>query len=148
MSLLLGGAAIIVAYIVIIVRYPGAMRRWVSTLTIILNHAQTVAIISELDLTWPTSVRRIIAALGLDLLHVPESACILKLDFQPFWAYVITFCVVVILALSTIALLQAAAERRGRAALADQLEFVLSIVYSVQLTSSVRSDCARMIALA
>ena len=45
------------AFIVLVVKYPAASRRSVSTATIFINHTQTVAILGSLHLKWPRSVQ-------------------------------------------------------------------------------------------
>ena len=40
-------------FIRLILRYPRARRTWVSTITIMINHAQTLAVLAGLRLDWP-----------------------------------------------------------------------------------------------
>ena len=54
---------IIMAYVAVVVRYPEALKHWVSTITITVNHAQTYAILGGLGLEWPESVRYLVMLL-------------------------------------------------------------------------------------
>ena len=49
-------------YVAVLKRYPDLLTKWVSTFTIFFGHIQTVAIISNLKLSWPPRVQ---AATGL-----------------------------------------------------------------------------------
>ena len=44
-------------FIALVVKFPGALRRSVSSATIFINHTQTVAILASLRLEWPRSVQ-------------------------------------------------------------------------------------------
>ena len=48
---------LLVVYVIIILRYPEALRRWLSFAIILVNHTQTLSILGSLDLAWPPSVR-------------------------------------------------------------------------------------------
>ena len=95
----LAALAVVAAYVVVIVRSPGALRRWVSTLTILVNHALTVGIIGSLQLSWPVSVQHIIAFLGLNMLHLPQASCLANGRSQEglglFGTYAIVYCSIV-----------------------------------------------------
>ena len=55
-GLLLFFVAFIVGYVVLINRYPGALRKGVSTASLLIGHMQTVSILTSLRLSWPSSV--------------------------------------------------------------------------------------------
>ena len=67
--------------------YPSALPHLVSTLSILLSHLQTVAIIGTLRLAWPASSRTIISSLGLSgldlaaLRHIEATQRLLLLPF-------------------------------------------------------------------
>ena len=65
-------------FIWLILRYPRARRTWVSTITIMINHAQTLAVLAGLRLDWPAFVRQAMAALSFDFLMLPSSICLFK----------------------------------------------------------------------
>ena len=138
-GLALGTLAVVTAYVVVIVRFPSALKRWASTLTILSNHMQSIALIGGLDLAWPASSQLVMSALSLDMLQVPEAACLVGADaISPFWLYAIGYCLVVLAFLVFLPLWRLVAEHRGQVHLADHLEFVLTIIYSVQLPMSWR----------
>ena len=60
-------ALFVVAYARQAVRHPEAMKRWVSTLTILLTHFQSLKIITSLRLPWPASVRGATTVFGIDV---------------------------------------------------------------------------------
>ena len=43
-------------YVWLIFRFPDALTRWVSTVSIFFTHVQTVALVGSLRLAWPPSV--------------------------------------------------------------------------------------------
>ena len=107
------GAAflLLLGYVYIVARHPEALRRWVSTLTILVNHAQTVSILSGLGLEYPETVRYTMALMSLEALSVPDTSCLLaELEISPFWAYALSFCGTVFVALLTLSLLAWAIE--------------------------------------
>ena len=55
-GLLLLFVACLVGYIRLISRYPDALRKGVSTASLLIGHMQTVSILTSLRLSWPTSV--------------------------------------------------------------------------------------------
>ena len=60
-------------------RHPEAMGTWVSTCVIVLNHAQTFAVIGGLSLEWPPTLLEILRALQLDI-AVAQPECLLSED--------------------------------------------------------------------
>ena len=55
-GLLLLFVACLVGYIRLVHRYPDAIRKGVSTASLLIGHAQTVSILTSLKLSWPSSV--------------------------------------------------------------------------------------------
>ena len=51
-------------FVRVTVRYPQSQKRWVSTITILINQAQVLTLISSLRLQWPRSVELIMSALS------------------------------------------------------------------------------------
>ena len=70
--------ATVVAFALFVVssRVPSALKRWVSTIAILINHAQTISILGSLHLGWPMSVRMVISALRLNVFDFPQASCI------------------------------------------------------------------------
>jgi hypothetical protein len=131
-----GALATVALYVVVIVRYPSALRRWVSTLTILAVQSQTIGILSDLGLETPASVQAAMGILSLNVLHIPRAACILGSgELSPFWFYATSVCGIAIVLLVGLAAGRSVAHRHGRLALADSCEFVLTVVYSVILTT-------------
>ena len=126
--------AALIAYIITVIRFPDALARWVSTLTILFNHAQTVSVIGTLGLPWPISVKSIVTAFSLEIIEIPGTSCLFDVGQEsPFWLYVIGFCAVDLALLLMFSLLLIALRRRRKSGGADKVEFVLTIVFSVQL---------------
>ena len=46
------------------IKHPQSLKRWVSTITILIQHAQVITLIGSLQLQWPRSVEIIISALS------------------------------------------------------------------------------------
>lgn len=61
-----------------IVRHPNIMKRWVSSASILLNHAQTASIIASMRMRWPSSLRASASALKLDLFMLPSASCLIS----------------------------------------------------------------------
>ena len=131
------------AYVALVVRHPEALRRWVSTLTIFMNHAQTMSIVGSLGLDWPASVRHLLRALSLDVLNVPQASCILgtsgsggagpsEVEYAVYH-YAVAFCATVLSVLLLLLLAHRVARARGDTARADRIQFTLSVVYGVAL---------------
>ena len=111
------------------------VKRYVSTVIIIVNHVQTLTIIGEMRLEWPLLAKQIMAALSLQALRVPGAnpECILDESVPTFWIFaygesgLILLLQVVLLVLSF----------RWRTA-----KTALSIVLSLVLTTSMRTITA------
>lgn len=146
----LGAALILVAYVVITLLFSAALARWISTLTILVTHAQTLSIISGMGLAWPQSLIVVMSALRFEMLAIPEAACIFASSdggIAPFWLYAVVVSAVMLLLLTALLALRLLAESCGSAKRADQLEFVLTIVYSAQLVTSWRFACSTLLGL-
>ena len=59
----------LVSYLYLISKYPSALKRWVSTVSIIISHVQTVSIVGNLRLAWPQSVTSVTSIFSLDILE-------------------------------------------------------------------------------
>ena len=62
-ALMLAFAAMLISYAIMMLKYPSALKRWVSTFSIIICHLQTVSIVSSLRLAWPQSAEKVFAVL-------------------------------------------------------------------------------------
>ena len=51
-------------FVRVTIRYPQSQKRWVSTITILINQSQVLTLISSLSLQWPRSVELIMSALS------------------------------------------------------------------------------------
>ena len=54
-----------IAFIVVMVRYPEVLRRWISVIFILVNHTQTLSVLGTLDVSWPPTVRYILSLLTI-----------------------------------------------------------------------------------
>lgn len=126
----------LVLYIFLVLRHPYALTRWVSTATILFNHAQTLATLSGLKLRWPLLVRQLLAALSLNAFRVPQMACLLGDAENSFWISALAMLSLVLFMLLLCIFLSATQRLRLRASAADQLEFATSLVYAIVLTIS------------
>ena len=77
-TILAGAIAALVVIIRLSLRHPTALRKWVSTVVILYNHTQTLAIINSLGVQWPPWVETIAHVLTLttNFLHVPAASCL------------------------------------------------------------------------
>ena len=58
------GLLALFVFVRLTVRYPQSQKRWVSTVTILINQAQVLTLISSLRLQWPRSVELVMSALS------------------------------------------------------------------------------------
>ena len=58
------GLLALLVFVRLTVRYPQSQKRWVSTVTILINQAQVLTLISSLRLQWPRSVELVMSALS------------------------------------------------------------------------------------
>lgn len=121
---------LLIWYVWRIVRDPSKERRWVVTVSIIYNQAQTIGLLCSLDLRWPLSIRRLSAALSLELFSVPDVGCLLEEGVPPFWQYAFTVLSTCAGLLALPTLLKWWAPSRLSA---DTLDLALSII--LQLTA-------------
>ena len=134
------GAVAIIIFIRLVVRYPSATTRWVSTVAILINHAQTAGIIAGLRLGWPHSLSAMAAALRLNFAAFPQVSCLFKANFVSgsifgsFGLYTLVSSAIVLVSLLGPLVAKAIASLRGWTAHADSAEFVLSIIYSLTFT--------------
>uniref|UniRef100_A0A7S2NHY8 Uncharacterized protein n=2 Tax=Haptolina brevifila TaxID=156173 RepID=A0A7S2NHY8_9EUKA len=111
---------------------------WVSSLLMIFVHAQSLAMISSLELEWPHAIQFILGVFSFDLLQLPYVSCLLagsqaSFDFASYTAVVSALPLVLLL----IILVHAELARRLRwFDRADQAEVALSIVFLLTLISS------------
>jgi len=123
-------------FVGIAARSPGAMRRWVSTTVILITHVQTVSILSSLHLQWPVWVKRVTATLSFDVVSLPSSSCLFNSGGEavfPVAALAVCGGVLVVDMLFVCATLSCRHEET-----AARYEVVLSLVFSLQLTTSWR----------
>lgn len=144
----------LVAYIRLIQKYPAAIKRWIATAAIMVNHVQTVSILGNLRLEFPPAVEVITSGAGLDILEMIGSVrpeCLLvDTGISAFiLAILVVWCgaVAVLVGFLTVQFFvglrcwdrlfcagrpedeQAAA----RAARVDNVEFATTILYSAQV---------------
>ena len=129
------------AYVIIILKFPEALRRWVSFAIILVNHTQTLSILGSLNLTWPPIVKIILSA--LTLFQIESATCLLPPNVPSFWLYAFGVLSLSLLLLGTVTLAMVYYDKHGRSRVADRLEFALTVlfstlfVYTLQVCSSV-----------
>lgn len=124
----------LLAYVITVLRYPEALRRWVSFAIILANHSQALSIIGALDLAWPPTVRKILSA--LTLFQIESASCLLPPTVPSFWLYAFVVLALSLVTLGGLTLSLVACELlSARSAVwrrrADRADFVLSTVYAV-----------------
>lgn len=128
----------LLTFLIIIVRYPSAMRRWMSIVLIVLNHTQTLSIVSALDLKWPKSVLFILRA--LTIFKVQSSSCLMIPSVSPFWLY--AYGVMTLNLLAFIGTLLRISIDLYRGISPDRFEFLLSVLNSTLFVYSVQACLA------
>ena len=129
------------AYVIIILKFPEALRRWVSFAIILVNHTQTLSILGSLNLTWPPIVKMILSA--LTLFQIESATCLLPPNVPSFWLYAFGVLSLSLLTLGLVTLAMTYYDTHGRSDAADRLEFSLTVlfstlfVYSLQVCSAV-----------
>ena len=118
----------LVLYVVVILRYPEMLRRWVSFILILANHTQTLSIFGALDLAWPPVIRKILSV--LTLFQIDSASCLLPPNVPSFWIYAFAVMGLALLTIGTTTLVLACLEMKGATRHADRTEFILSIVYA------------------
>ena len=129
------GIVALAAFVCFIVRHPAALKRWVSTAAILINHAQTASILASMRLDWPRSLLAIASALKLNLLMLPSAGCFVGgEDGSSFEQYAIYASSAMLLLLLAPILTRHVALCRRRLDIADTAELVLSLIYSLLFT--------------
>ena len=84
----------LLAFVRLATRYPTATRCYVSTCILILNHAQTMAIVGSLGLEWPPMVMVIVKTLRFDI-GIVRPECLAGEDTEAvFWASRLVMCAI------------------------------------------------------
>ena len=74
---------------------------WQVSLAIILvNHTQTLAILGNMQFSWPPWLKQLLGFLTLDFLHLPAVSCLLRgrngeqasTEADGFWVYTLVVC--------------------------------------------------------
>ena len=119
----------LVLYVIVILRYPDALRRWVSYAIILANHTQTLSILGALDLAWPPVVRAILSA--LTLFQIESASCLLPAAVPSFWLYAFVVLGLSLLCIGGTTIAMIYCEYKGKRKQADRLDFIPSVVYAV-----------------
>ena len=123
-------------FVAAVMLYPVSLQLWVSTATIVINHCQTFTALAALNLEAPQLLREIAA---VQALRVPHAICLVQ-DADAYrrikWLMALLYCLVVLTTLFGLLMAQWVAHRIGYHKRADQLEQLLSIVFSLQLTTT------------
>ena len=134
------------AYVWLIARYgEDFLKRWVSTVGILLNHYQTIGIIGNLSVEWPPAVTWITVTLSgniLDLSFVRPECLLLDANVSPYYIFTsgalgIVLGVITLLTLAKLFIVYVAShflQRKTASQAADGVEFMQSIIFSAQLT--------------
>ena len=125
-------------------RHPQAAMRSISTLALLITHAQTVAVTASLALKWPPLFTQLLALVSLNPLNLPAVSCLLKTNNdETMKASTESFGVLALsMMISGLALLllplvvSAVARVRRLRDLEDSSELILSMVFSLQLLLS------------
>ena len=157
----LSGLVIIgIVIVILMIRDPEHMDEWISTIFIFVGHTQTLTIIGLLRLAWPVSAEKVTSSMGLDLANLGGSKpeCFLQalteeqrelLEEYGGSTFVTTMgrMIVVAFLLVGVTVTQSTIKRcaawrgvgRGEA-LNDKLEFIETVVFSMQVVVSVRAS--------
>ena len=123
-------------YVIIILKYPEALRRWVSFAIILVNHTQTLSILGSLNLTWPPIVKMILSA--LTLFQVQSASCLLPPNVPSFWVYAFMVLSFSLLTLGLVTLAMTFYDGHGKSDAADRLEFALTVLFSTLFVYSLQ----------
>ena len=135
----------IAGYVYMISRYgQDFLKRWVSTVGIMLNHIQTVGIIGNLSIQWPPAVIWITTTLSgniFDLSFVRPECLLVTVDVSPFYMFTLGACGLILFILfifSCIKMvivvgLSRCVSRESASKMVDSVEFLQSIIFSTQL---------------
>ena len=135
-AILIFSAAGLGLYISLMLKHPQALRRWGSTVEIILSHTRTMVILSHLQVAWPQSVQAILAGPDLTLLpnlfNLPSAACFVDVGNSPFWPFVNGILWSALAGFGALLLIQHVAFKRDPAD-AERLEYVIALCFGIQL---------------
>lgn len=134
MAVVVAGALVI--FVVLSIRYPDALTRWVSTILVFYYHAQTLGIISSMRLPWPRSITFIMDLFSFDVLRSDEAACMISDSDARGWVIVVVMLSTLYMVLSGLLCCGTVARCCCRADYADQSENVLTAVFALQLVTS------------
>ena len=136
----IAGFSAVVLYIYFVLKWPEALKRWGSTLAIIVGHMQVLTIIGGLRLELPMTLRIVLEF--FDVFSLPDAACLfgdVSLGtLSPFWMFAATSCAFLLALLLVVLACRLYFEQRSKTVRADAAEFTLSIIFCVQLTSAWR----------
>ena len=119
-------------------RKPHVLKQRVSTVIILFNHAQTLAIISGMRLAWPRALEVVIHMLGLNFLRLPALSCFLNDGGSSLGYFVYHFAAIATaIGLPLLALLYLIVVRCCRDKdRTDSAELVVSFLFAVFFTFS------------
>ena len=125
-------------YVRLINKHPDAMKRWVSTSTLAIDHLQTLSIVGNLKLHWPPAVHTLMASFSFnmfEMLSAIRPECLLvDVNVSSFYFFnIVTAGSVLLLLLALVAASQLAAAC-GKTGSADAIEIAASVIFSAQLT--------------
>lgn len=107
--LVCGALALILGLVVffawLVIKYQSYAKRHLTTILIVVNHAQNLAIIGSMQLEWPESLRRLYSALRLDVLPFLHLECFIQADGSEvqdlvFWLLLYSECVLMLVLLN------------------------------------------------
>ena len=134
-----GGVLLFSLLSCLLLYYPDALIRGVSTVTIIVNHVQSVTAISGLQLEGPLLLTDLRAFLTLHVPSLSDAICLLRTAEameRAQWLVALGYNTTVVVLLVALLCLQWAFRRCGKQQRADQAEQVLSVLYLLQLTTT------------
>lgn len=136
--LTVAGISAMTLYIYFVLKWPEALKRWGSTLTIIVGHVQVLTIIGGLRLELPRTLHYVLNF--FDVFTLPDAACLFDevRGLSPFWMLATISCAALLVLLLVMLGSRGYFEQRRKPALADAAEFAVSIILCVQLTSAWR----------
>ena len=106
-----------------------------------------LSIMGSLGLAWPVSAQYVVRAFSLDMIKIPGASCLFEeSEESPFWMYVVSFNGAVLALLGTVSLVLLLLSR-CRMEASDSAEFLLSILFAVQLPFSLNLASETMQAL-
>ena len=121
------------------------LKRWVSTVAIIICHVQTIGIIGNLSIEWPPAVIWITTTLSgniLDLGFIRPECLLQDVDVSPYYVFTLGACGIILSTFSILVLARVCVLHLGARCLTavsasylvDQIDFLQSIIFSAQLT--------------